>query len=452
MTTDQQAPDEFADLADLMQDEQDIPPGSRGPLSPEARRARRRRLLAALVVVALLLAAAGGYTGWALTAPLPTPVEASDVPRVAAPAAAALTLPVDGAAAISVSGAEEYLGAEASGIWAASGGNEPRPLASITKLIAALVILDRYPLAGADDPGPTITFSKADHDLYDEYYVMGATIAAMPTGTRMPLRDALATMLIPSASNYADAVSTWAFGSRWGFAEAARSWLAKNGLTGTTVVEPTGVSRDNTSTPTDLIAIGKLAAANPAIAKIARTSSINLAGPGLLYNTNGLLGTPGITGLKTGNLGAGSHNLLFTASVDVGSGTPLAVVGVVLGGATRQAVNTDVVLLLDSLRAGFHEVPVATQGDVVGTYETAWGDEVELVISENASIFTWSDTPITGVLETTAPAAYEDGEVVGTITWTAGPQTQSVDVEIQGSIEPPDAWWRLTNPELLGEG
>ena len=28
MTTDQQAPDEFADLADLMQDEQDIPPMS----------------------------------------------------------------------------------------------------------------------------------------------------------------------------------------------------------------------------------------------------------------------------------------------------------------------------------------------------------------------------------------------------------------------------------------
>ena len=99
------------------------------------------------------------------------------------------------------------------------------------------------------DPGPTITFDKADHDLYDKYYVMGATIARMPTGSSMSLRDALATMLIPSASNYAEAVSTWAFGSQGAFLDAARRWLAAHGLTGTTIVEPTGISARNTSTP-----------------------------------------------------------------------------------------------------------------------------------------------------------------------------------------------------------
>ncbi|WP_299016513.1 hypothetical protein [uncultured Caulobacter sp.] len=65
-------------------------------------------------------------------------------------------------------------------------------MASVSKIITALVVLEKYPLADASDPGPTITFSKADHDLYDQYYVRGATIAAMPTGTRMSLHDALA--------------------------------------------------------------------------------------------------------------------------------------------------------------------------------------------------------------------------------------------------------------------
>ena len=115
---------------------------------------------------------------------------------------------------ISVSGAEEYLPPEASGNWMASGGGEPRSIASITKLITAMVILSVKPLAGADDPGPDITFSKADHALYDKYYVLGATIAPMPAGITMSEHQALEAMLIPSASNYAEAMATWAFGSQ----------------------------------------------------------------------------------------------------------------------------------------------------------------------------------------------------------------------------------------------
>ena len=98
--------------------------------------------------------------------------------------------------------------------------------------------------------------------------MLDATIAAMPTGSAMSEHDALETMLVASACNYAEAVSTWAFGSQGAFLSATKQWLAANGLTGTTIVEPTGISPRNTSTPSDLIAIGKLAAANPVIAQI----------------------------------------------------------------------------------------------------------------------------------------------------------------------------------------
>lgn len=279
----------------------------------------------------LLLAAAGGYVGWALTAPVSPPAVSTQMPQVPAAAPASITTPPADASALSVAGADVYLGETANGVWSSSGTGEPLPIASITKLITALVILDASPLASADDPGPTITFSKADHDLYDRYYVLGATIAPMPTGTSMSLRDALAAMLIPSASNYADALSSRIFGSQNAFLGATRNWLAAHGLTGTTITEPTGISPRNTSTPTDLLAIGKLAAANPVIAQIVATPSITLPGAGLLHNTNGLLGTTGITGLKTGTLGEGTYSLLYTASLAVGTAEPLAVTGVVLG-------------------------------------------------------------------------------------------------------------------------
>lgn len=446
MTT-QSPPDEFADLDELMQSEYDAPDGR----DPVRRRRRRRGLLIAMIVVVAMFAAAGGYAAWALTAPLPAPDGALSEPTVTAPAAVNLALPTSGASAVSVSGADEYLGAAASGIWVTSGDAGPRPLASITKLITALVILDARPLADASDAGPTITFTSADNDLYDEYYVMGATIAPMPTGSRMTLRDALATMLIPSASNYADVVSRWAFGSRWAFLDAARAWLAENGLTGTSVVEPTGIDPRNTSTPADLITLGKLAARHPVVAQIVATPAANLPGAGTVYNTNGLLGTSGITGLKTGNLGGDTHNLLYSATLDVGTGAPLTVIGVVMGGPSRQSVNSDVVLFLDSLRSGFHDVPVATRGQRVGSYSTPWGADVDVVIAADASIFTWSDTPITVSMKTTSPKTYEDGEVVGSVTWTAGPKSVSADLEIDGVIEPPSAWWRLTHPADLGE-
>ncbi|HEY8590675.1 MAG TPA: D-alanyl-D-alanine carboxypeptidase, partial [Naasia sp.] len=371
--------------------------------------------------------------------------------QVAASPAAAIALPAEGASAISIAGADEYLGASASGIWASSGTDEARPIASVSKLITALVILDARPLASADDPGPTITFSKADHDLYDKYYLQGAIIAEMPTGSSMSLRDALATMLIPSASNYAEAVSTWAFGSQRAFVEAARGWLAAQGLNGTTIIEPTGLSPRNVSTPSDLIAIGKLASANPSIARIAATSSASLPS-GAVSNTNSLLGTDGINGLKTGNLGAGSYTLLYTASLDVGAAQPLKVTGVVLGGRSRASVDAGVLALLGSIREGFHEVPVAKRGQEVGSFTTPWGSSGRIVVSEDASLFTWSDTPVVTTSETRTPTRYDDGEPAGSISWSSGPNTVTAPVEVQGTITDPDPWWRLTHPSELGGG
>lgn len=450
MTTHHQASNQFAELAELLDDEENYL-ARRAPVDPERRRRRRRRglIITASVIVAIL-AASGGYVAWALTAPVRTPIVASETPPVSVPAAATVTLPTDGAAAISVSGADEYLGATASGIWLTSGTAEPRPIASISKLVTALVILDAYPLAGPDDPGPQITFDKADHDLYDQYYVLGATIAPMPIGTSLSLHDALATMLIPSASNYAEALSTWAFGSQDAFLGAAHDWLASQGLNDTTIVEPTGNSPRNTSTPSDLIALGKLAASNATIAQIAATPSVTLSGPGVLYNTNGMLGSNGITGLKTGTLGQGSYSLLYTASVNVGGATPLSVTGVVLGGHSRESVNASVGATLESIRSGFHDVPVAESGQEVGDFSTPWGSTAKIVLSESASIFTWSDTPITATMKLGTPVTYKSGEVIGTITWTSGPNTVTADVEIKGTISPPTEWWRLTHPSELG--
>lgn len=431
-------------FSDLLEDAETVP-------EPSPRRTRRTRIatISAITAVALILGLAGAYVMWALEAPPPAPTLTAHTPPAPELEATVIELPSSGAAAITVRGGRDFLGEN--GLQAAHGETEKRSIASITKLITALVVLDAYPIDG-DGEGRRLTFDRADHALYDEYYLRGATIARMPAGSSMSLRDALSMLLVPSASNYADAVSTWAFGSRSGFVAATRAWLAEHGLGDTTIVEPTGLDPDNTSTPRDLLALAEIAAADPVIASIAAMESISLPAPGLMYSTNGLLGIEGITGLKTGNLGRDFYNLLYTASVDVGTGEPLEVTGVVLGGYSRDTVDSSVLETIRSIRAGFRTVPVAEPGDRVGVAETAWGASTPLVVSEPASVFVWSDTAVSASIAVTDAARVGDtaGAPAGTVTWEAGPRTATAPVTLEGDLEPPSTWWRLTHPfELL---
>jgi D-alanyl-D-alanine carboxypeptidase (penicillin-binding protein 5/6) len=417
---------------------------------PPARRRRRRRGLIAGITALVVAALLGGYATWTLTAPIGSATIEAEAPEVTVPAAAQLALSTDAtASALSVIGGEQYLGEEASGIWAATGGDEPRPIASITKLITALVILDAKPLA-AGEAGPTITFDRDDHALYDKYYVLGASIAAMPIGSSLSQHDALEAMLIVSACNYAEAVSNWAFGSQSAFLRAARDWLAAQGLAHTTIVEPTGLDARNTSSPSDLIALGRIARANPVIAEITQMSALTVPTIPPTLSTNELLGTDGVTGIKTGTLEGTGSNLLFSATVEVGTGEALDVVGVILGGYTDESVNLDVRALLASIRDGFHEVPLAEEGQVVGRYTTPWEESADVVLGESASVLTWSDTPVTSTFRVDTLATGESGDTVGEITWVAGPTTVSVPLVLAGDIEPPTAWWRPTHPFDLG--
>ncbi len=435
------APDTLDDFADLLDD---APGASRAD-----GRAGRIALIVFLAVVLAVLGGSGGYVWWASAAALPAPSVAAQAPGAAPGPPASVALPSGGQMLVEVEGGDAYWGADAAGAFS-SGGDDPRSIASIAKLVTALVVLDAHPLDGPNDPGPTITFTEADTDLYDRFYVQDAVVARMPDGLTMSLHDSLATMLLPSAANYAVANARWAFGSEGAYVQAARSWLSANGLNNTRIVDATGLDARNTSTPSDLVALGRIAAANPTVARLAATRSISVEGPGTVTNTNDLLGTLGITGLKTGNLGDGSFNLLFTSGLDVGIGGPLAITGVRLGGETHDSTDEDVARFLQSLQDGFHDVDLATAGDTIGTISTPWGSTASLVLERNAALRTWSDTPVAASLETSAPQTYADGEVVGRVTWTAGPQSTTSDVRISGAIEEPTLWWRLTHPGELG--
>jgi D-alanyl-D-alanine carboxypeptidase (penicillin-binding protein 5/6) len=321
-------------------------------------------------------------------------------------------------------------------------------MASITKVITALVVLDAKPL-GSSGKGATITWTPADAKLYDKYYLLNATIAAMKSGSTMSEYDALQTMLVASACNYAEAVSDWAFGSQAAFVYAARRWLTAHGMHSTTVTESTGITLANTSTPGDLITLGKIAMANTAVAGMVDQTTPDATPATEPSNTNDLLGTAGIDGIKTGTL-SGS-DLLFHSVITPGTPNPLSITGVVLDGESRASVDADVKSMIASVAAGFHYVSLGAKGEVVGKFSTPWGAESNLVLGGSASTLTWSDAKVTSSITATSIKTGKAGEKVGTVTFTAGTKTFTFPVELASRIRPPSAWWRLSHPsQLLG--
>lgn len=412
----------------------------------------RRRIIASAIAVVVVGAAVGTYLPLVLLTPMGPAAGTVEQPVVEVPGPVSLIAPYAGSSAVSVIGAEQFPGTVgADGILISGGSTEPRPIASVTKLITALVILEGNPL-GAGEPGPTLTFSEADSDLYDEYYVIGATIQPMKAGSKMTLHDALEMMLVVSATNYADAISEWAFGSVRNFRAATQAWLDARGLGNTTIVEPTGVDSGNVSTPSDLISIGKIALENPVIAEIVSARSLDVPGFAPMANTNTLVGDHGVTGLKTGTSDEAGACLLFSARIGIYGIPPITVVGAVLGGNTRGDVSGEVVRLLDSITDGFHAVPAVARGDVFGTFTTPWGDEAEVVAAKGDTILTWSDMPITATVDIDRVTTADDGDIVGSVTFTGGEETVSVPLELKGSIGEPDAWWRITHPDEVFGG
>lgn len=393
------------------------------------------------MIVLVVILAAGGYVALALARTPPAATAAVSAPGLPKPAAYVYTAPHAGESAVSVTGSAFPA---ANGMLGAGGGTAAVPMASISKLITAMVILEKKPLA-ATDAGPTITFSKADSDLYDKYYVLNASVSSMKTGSAMTESDALKVMLIASACNYAEAVSTWAFGSQANFLAATTSWLAANSLADTRMVEPTGVDSHNVSTPANLVAIGRLALANPLVAAIVTQSQAQVANVGEIQNTNELLGTDGVDGIKTGTLDSGS-DLLFSSTTKIAGTAPLSVVGVILGGSSRETVDADARQILASIRLGFHETQVISKDQVMGKYTTPWGDSAKVVAASTGTLLVWSDTAITSTVLTKHIAAATDGTTVGSITYTAGSQKVTVPLVLSGSITAPDWLWRVTHP------
>ena len=395
----------------------------------------RRRRIAVFGVLAVVIAFVAYLTSTGL-APVSSTAAALTEPPALSQAAVAPAWPDQGAGAIGAVGFDGVLGS--------SGDQASVPIASITTKVTALVILEAKPLTG-DEPGPDITFTDADVDIYYDAIAEDGSVAPVSAGQVLSQREAFETMLIPSANNYSVSLAVWAFGSVDAYLAAAADYLAANGLTGTTVADTSGISAQSVSSPADLVAIGKLVMANPALATIVAMPSAVIPTVGTVTNTNKLLGVDGVDGIKTGTTDEAGACLLFAVDVPVGD-TSVTLVGVVLGGDTHSELNESILSLIDSVQPGFRTVTLVEAGTSYGSYTTPWGQSAQAVAETSESAVVWSDTPIQSDVDVAAVTLGEKGDSVGSVDVTVGTETVTVPLVLDQTITDPGPFWRWTNP------
>ncbi len=407
-----------------------------------AGRARRARARASAALAGLAVGGlAAAYAAFALLAPVPAIAATLQPLTVVSTPTAEVTLPGYGAGAIG--GVDDGL------IYAGSDLDTPRPIASITKVVTALVVLDAHPIAEGQ-PGATLTLTAGDAALRERYAAIGGTTAPAPAGLAVSERQVIELMMVQSANNYAETLATWAFGSVDAYLAAARSWLDARGLTTIAIADATGFSPGNTASPRALLELGRLAAADPVVSAASALPSVTVPGVGTFENRNRLIGIDGVTGLKTGTLDEAGACLLFTAVHEI-EGESVPIVGVVLGGPDHVRLAADVRALLASVRDDYHAVPVATQGELVALYEAPWGETARVEVARSVDELVW------GPIETRTAVALPllrpglAPPPLGPLTVRFGGTAVEVALELDEPLEGPDLAWRLSRPitELL---
>ena len=169
----------------------------------------------------------------------------------------------------------------------------PRPMASTTKIMTAIVALENC------DVNEII-------EIADEAVGVEGSSIYLQKGERMTLSDLLYALLLQSANDAAVAIAVGVGGSVENFARMMNEKALSLGLTSTHFENPNGLDADgHVTTARELALLTAYALKNPTFAEIAATYKRKISGPDgttrLVVNHNKLLNMyDGCVGVKTG--------------------------------------------------------------------------------------------------------------------------------------------------------
>lgn len=239
--------------------------------------------------------------------------------------------------------------------------DDQRSIASTTKLMTALVALEREPDLEAKITVPEYDAAPAE------------SLAGIHAGDRMTLRDLLGAMLLPSGNDAAVAIAKGVGGSVPRFVELMNDRSRSLGLDAR-FRNPVGLDEPgHHASAADLVKLTLMLRRYPAFRTIVDRKSMRLESatpPITVVNRNTLVQTvPWVDGVKTGHTSKAGYAL-------VGSGRRhgVSVITVVLGDPSEGARDSDSLALLRYAIGRYHRVRPVKQGAVVARLPLRYRD------------------------------------------------------------------------------
>ena len=287
------------------------------------------------------------------------------------------------------------------------GADAERPVASATKLMTALLVLER---ASLDDVFTAVPYNAQPAE----------SRINLKAGERMSVRDLMRALLLESANDAAATLAVGVSGSQPAFVAEMNERARQLGLRHTAYSNPIGLDEPgNHSSARDLVRLTNRLRRNLFFRRtVAQRSAVLTTGARQrqIENTNELVGQPpGINGVKTGHT-------LDAGYVLVGSATRgrVNVLSAVIGDPSEAARDADTTALLTYGLSLYREVPIVRPDRVIAHAKVKYREEdrIELVPARRLTrILRRDERPVVTlkakeVLEGPLPS----GAVAGTLT------------------------------------
>ncbi|MGW4074476.1 D-alanyl-D-alanine carboxypeptidase family protein [Streptomyces asiaticus] len=420
---------------DLLAQLTNTPPKPETPLRTAVRRVKIWTPLAVLLVIILGVVQA--------LRPLPDPsLElTSDASYRFGGEALSMPWPDQGQSAAEVEGV---------GSLGTSGEQKPVPIASVTKVMTAYVVLKDHPLKG-DAEGPKI---KIDAQAAEEAKSADESRAEVKEGQSFTQHQLLQLLLINSSNNIARLLARWDAGSLDAFVKKMNDAADSLGMKHTTYTDPSGLKESTKSTAADQLKLAKAAMQSDAFRAVVATPNTDI--PGLddrIYNNNNLLVKPGVIGIKTGSSTPAGGALMWGAVRTI-DGKKQRILGVVLEqratttlDASLQLAQTNSYKLITAAQDALTSATVIKKGDVVGQVDDGLGGTTPVVATKDLKAVGWSGLTVDikiGDGGKTVPHSAKAGTVVGEVTVGTGPGQLKAPVALQSDLSEPSFGAKLT--------
>lgn len=393
--------------------------------------------MATLLVLVVLGAAFASVQLLARSVPAPRFSAAAPIRLSVAGPAPVLPLPPQGEASVGVLGV---------GTIGSSGGDRPLPIASLTKIMTAYLILRDHPLS-VGQQGPSIPITARDVAAEQADAAGRQSVVAVAAGEQLSELQALEAILVPSANNVAHLLARWDAGSVTAFVDKMNAEAAALGLRATHYTDPAGLLPSTVSSAADQVRLAALAMQNKVFSSIVALPQVNLPVAGTVFNYNALVGHDGIIGIKTGSTAQAGGCLVFAAARSVG-GVPVTIIGSVLGQQGTpilQAALNAGLALVDAASSALRVVKVSLPaGGVVGHVVAPWARPVPVVAPGSWSLVGWPGMTVSERVQPASPGpTVRAGQPEGSVELSVNGESKRFPMVAMGNLPRPSLSWRL---------